>query len=239
MLEQRQVQRRQQRVPQPVQVRNDSLDAEQRRGRRRARCGGSQPSCTANTMISISPTQKVGSEKPRIEPAMIVVPATARRASARHTARAECRARSTISTAVTASSSVAGMRSRISRSAGSLNTKRACRGRRAARRRGTAGTAPTAAGRGPAPRWRARAPPGRPRADQDVDRIADRVDADEDEHRHRRAARRALCISRRIDEDEHAPRLSYCGRKSMRAACTGRCAACRRGPRRIAQVLTW
>ncbi|WP_456316609.1 hypothetical protein [Teichococcus aestuarii] len=31
---------------------------------------GSQPSCTANTMISISPTQKVGSEKPRMEPAM-------------------------------------------------------------------------------------------------------------------------------------------------------------------------
>jgi hypothetical protein len=32
---------------------------------------GSQPSITANTMISISPTQKVGSEKPRIEPAMM------------------------------------------------------------------------------------------------------------------------------------------------------------------------
>ena len=33
---------------------------------------GSQPSCTANTMISISPTQKVGSEKPRMEPAMML-----------------------------------------------------------------------------------------------------------------------------------------------------------------------
>ena len=32
---------------------------------------GSQPSCTANTMIRIKPTQKVGSEKPRIDPAMI------------------------------------------------------------------------------------------------------------------------------------------------------------------------
>ena len=36
---------------------------------------GSQPSCTAKIMISISPTQKVGSEKPRIEPAMMVLPA--------------------------------------------------------------------------------------------------------------------------------------------------------------------
>ena len=34
---------------------------------------GSQPRLTANTMISIRPTQKVGSEKPRIEPAMMVL----------------------------------------------------------------------------------------------------------------------------------------------------------------------
>ena len=34
---------------------------------------GSQPSCTANTMISISPTQKVGSEKPRMLPAMMAL----------------------------------------------------------------------------------------------------------------------------------------------------------------------
>src|SRR5262245_42424360 len=32
---------------------------------------GSQPSCTANTMMSTSPTQNVGSEKPRMEPAMM------------------------------------------------------------------------------------------------------------------------------------------------------------------------
>ena len=37
---------------------------------------GSQPSMTANTMISISPTQNVGSEKPTMEPAMIALPAT-------------------------------------------------------------------------------------------------------------------------------------------------------------------
>jgi hypothetical protein len=30
---------------------------------------GSHPSCTAKTMMSISPTQKVGREKPRILPA--------------------------------------------------------------------------------------------------------------------------------------------------------------------------
>ena len=33
---------------------------------------GSQPSITENTMISIRPTQNVGSEKPRIDPAMII-----------------------------------------------------------------------------------------------------------------------------------------------------------------------
>ena len=32
---------------------------------------GSQPSVTAKIRIRISPTQKVGSEKPRIEPAMM------------------------------------------------------------------------------------------------------------------------------------------------------------------------
>ena len=34
---------------------------------------GSQPSMTANTMMSMSPTQKVGRLKPRIEPAMTVL----------------------------------------------------------------------------------------------------------------------------------------------------------------------
>ncbi len=33
---------------------------------------GSQPSMTAKIMIKTNPTQKVGSEKPTIEPAMIV-----------------------------------------------------------------------------------------------------------------------------------------------------------------------
>ncbi len=32
---------------------------------------GNQPSSTENTMISMRPTQKVGSEKPRIEPLMM------------------------------------------------------------------------------------------------------------------------------------------------------------------------
>ena len=34
---------------------------------------GSQPSSTAKIRISINPTQKVGSEKPKIEPAMMVL----------------------------------------------------------------------------------------------------------------------------------------------------------------------
>ena len=37
---------------------------------------GSQPSWTAKTMMSISPTQKVGSEKPRIDPAMMALEPT-------------------------------------------------------------------------------------------------------------------------------------------------------------------
>src|SRR5438034_5115293 len=39
---------------------------------------GSQPSHTENTKMSISPTQKVGSENPRIEPAMMILPAADR-----------------------------------------------------------------------------------------------------------------------------------------------------------------
>ena len=77
---------------------------------------GSQSSSTANTMISIRPTQNVGSEKPRIEPAMIERPATplgfrpAHRPSGMPSTTA-------ISIAEIASSIVAGMRSRMSPSA--------------------------------------------------------------------------------------------------------------------------
>ena len=56
---------------------------------------GSQPSCTAKIMISISPTQKVGSEKPRIDPAMMVFDTTLCGSQTRRTARAECPARPT------------------------------------------------------------------------------------------------------------------------------------------------
>ena len=68
-------------------------------------------------MMSISPTQNVGSEKPRIEPAMIALPpaesglSPAQRPSGIPSSTA-------ISIATMASSSVAGMRSRISESAG-------------------------------------------------------------------------------------------------------------------------
>ena len=64
-------------------------------------------------MISISPTQNVGSEKPRIEPAMIVLPATESGFSPAHSPSG-MPSTIAISIAASASSSVAGMRSRIS-----------------------------------------------------------------------------------------------------------------------------
>ena len=73
-------------------------------------------------MISISPTQNVGSEKPRMLPAMIVR-ATAPSGYRPAYSPSGMPNRTDISTAVTASSIVAGMRCAISRSAGSLNTK--------------------------------------------------------------------------------------------------------------------
>ena len=74
---------------------------------------GSQPSCTPNTMMSISPTQKVGNEKPRMEPAMMIRPASecGRRPAHRPSGMPSVTA---ISIAITASSRVAGKRSRIS-----------------------------------------------------------------------------------------------------------------------------
>ncbi len=83
---------------------------------------GSQPRNTANTMISIRPTQKVGSEKPRIEPAMMVRPAkdSGFRPAYRPSGRPITTA---IRIASTASSSVAGMRSKISSMAGTLKAK--------------------------------------------------------------------------------------------------------------------
>ena len=74
---------------------------------------GSQPSCTANTMISISPTQKVGSEKPRMLPAMIVR-ATALSGYSPAYSPSGMPNTIDISTAVTASSIVAGIRCAIS-----------------------------------------------------------------------------------------------------------------------------
>src|ERR1043166_7255610 len=80
---------------------------------------GSQPSCTENTMISSRPTQKVGSEKPRIEPAMIVRAANecGRMPAIRPSGIPSSTA---ISMAVSASSKVAGMRSNMSWIAGTL-----------------------------------------------------------------------------------------------------------------------
>jgi len=78
---------------------------------------GSQPSCTENSMISIRPTQNEGSEKPRIENPMIARPA--RPPLRRPAHRPSGTPISTDSTsAVTASSSVAGRRCAISVSAG-------------------------------------------------------------------------------------------------------------------------
>ena len=82
---------------------------------------GSQPNITENTIISINPTQNVGSENPRIDPAMMERPAMefglspAQRPSGMPRMIA-------ISIAAIASSIVAGMRSRIRPSAGVLCT---------------------------------------------------------------------------------------------------------------------
>ena len=78
---------------------------------------GSQPSITANTMMSIRPTQNVGSEKPRIDPAMIVLPAKPFGLRPAHRPSGMPKVIAS-SIAATASSSVAGIRSRMSPSAG-------------------------------------------------------------------------------------------------------------------------
>ena len=83
---------------------------------------GSQPKITANTMISIRPTQKEGSEKPKIEPAMMV-----RDAGCSGLRPENMPSGSPItmamSSATKASSMVAGMRLRMSWMAGSPCTK--------------------------------------------------------------------------------------------------------------------
>ncbi|KAG0937990.1 hypothetical protein G6F31_015519 [Rhizopus arrhizus] len=79
---------------------------------------GTQPSITANTMISIRPTQKLGSENPSTEPVMM-----AREPGACGLSPARMPSGTPISTdssmATQASSTVAGMRSRIRGMAGS------------------------------------------------------------------------------------------------------------------------
>ena len=81
---------------------------------------GSQPRNIANTMMSMRPTQNVGSEKPRMEPAMMARPPIdfglrpAYRPSGRPITTA-------MIIASTASSSVAGMRSKMRSMAGMLN----------------------------------------------------------------------------------------------------------------------
>ena len=71
-------------------------------------------------MISIRPTQKVGSEKPRIEPAMMARPAIAVGLEAGAQAERDAEHDRDAACATRASSSVAGSRSRISSSAGTL-----------------------------------------------------------------------------------------------------------------------
>ena len=97
---------------------------------------GSQPSITENTMISIRPTQNVGSEKPRIEPAMIVRPLAESGLSPAHRPSGMP---STIanSIATLASSSVAGMRSKMRPSADVLCTNECPRSPCSASRRNT------------------------------------------------------------------------------------------------------
>ena len=82
--------------------------------------GGSQPSQTENTMISMRPTQNVGRLKPRMEPAMI---ALADVVSGLSPAQSPSGSPSTIAMtiALSASSTVAGMRCRMSSTAGTFD----------------------------------------------------------------------------------------------------------------------
>src|SRR5665213_377186 len=77
---------------------------------------GSHPSITENTMISIRPTQNVGSETPRIEPAMIERPLHESGFNPAHSPSGMPKITAN-SIATMASSSVAGMRSKMSPSA--------------------------------------------------------------------------------------------------------------------------
>ena len=72
--------------------------------------------------MSMSPTQKVGSENPRIEPAMMVLPAADRGFKPAQSPRG-IPSSTAISIAAVASSSVAGMRSRMRPIAGTLKAK--------------------------------------------------------------------------------------------------------------------
>ena len=83
---------------------------------------GSQPSCTANTMMNINPTQNVGSENPRMEPAMMAREPKESGFSPAYRPKGMPTTMDN-STAVIASSNVAGMRCAISRRDGSLKTK--------------------------------------------------------------------------------------------------------------------
>ena len=184
-VEQRQVDRRQQhvRAVRP-QVRNDHCMPNSIAVWPRPVLG-SQPSCTANTMISIRPTQKLGSENPRMLPAMI--DAAERTHSGFRPAYKPSGTPKTIdnSTAVTASSIVAGMRCAISRSAGSLNTKLRPRSPCSASHRKYAYCRHSGliqADAGDDARAFGLVGLGR---DQDVHRVADHVHADEHDHRHR------------------------------------------------------
>ena len=111
----REVDRRQQdQVLEPV-------PGEEADDRRRARCTvaprpveGSQPSSTANTMISMMPTQKVGRLKPRIEPAAIVRARASSRLQPGVEPERQAEHHRHARMAEKASSSVAGRRSTIS-----------------------------------------------------------------------------------------------------------------------------
>ena len=77
---------------------------------------GNQPSSTANSKISISPTQKLGKLKPRIEPPMITFPLRDSGLNPAHMPSG-MPTKMVIVIAETASSKVAGMRSMITTSA--------------------------------------------------------------------------------------------------------------------------
>ena len=181
--QQRQIEGRQQHMRQAVAGEKTAFDPQEHRGIA-APVDGSQPRITANTMMNISPTQKVGRENPRIDPAMIARDSEGLGEQAGIEPQRNADDDGQEQGAVKASSSVAGMWCRISFRAGSPNTKERPRSpcRAPSRKRRYCSQTGLSSPRRSMVRLDLRLVGVR--ADQHVDRVADHVDAEENDNRH-------------------------------------------------------